>query len=538
MKAIFMEKKEIIRLAKKDFEKAWVETSETLKKPHHDDQYPRLYLKTGKSHMLYDTIWELRQAYLQLGFDEIINPLFIEEDHIYKQFGPEAPAVLDRCFYLAGLPRPDIGLGMDKIQKIESLGLSLDEDKIRNLKVVFRHYKKGDTSGDDLVQDLSAALEVDDESGLRVLERVFPELRHLKPLASGSTLRSHMTSGWFITLKSIHNKRQLPLKLFSIDRCFRREQREDASHLMTYYSASCIWMDDEVSLDLGMAVSESLLEHFGFEKFKFTPDEKKSKYYIPGTQTEVYGYHPQLKDWVEVATFGLYSPLALSNYGIDKEVMNLGVGAERIAMILNKQEDIRAMVYPQSHGKWRLSDREIAAMLRIKYYPTTNEGRILMDKIITTCQDHGDAPSPCEFLIFKGEFLGKNIEVKVVEVEEGTKLLGPAAWNQIYIHDANILGIPTKEGNITDQLSLKALEKGIPTNISYMDGVAAHAAYKIEELVVSGEDNLNLRTTISRYISDINLILNDVALSYITGQNKVIDVRGPIFCTITCEIQG
>lgn len=538
MKAIFMEKKEIIRLAKKDFEKAWVETSETLKKPHHDDQYPRLYLKTGKSHMLYDTIWELRQAYLQLGFDEIINPLFIEEDQIYKQFGPEAPAVLDRCFYLAGLPRPDIGLGMDKIQKIESLGLSLDEDKIRNLKVVFRHYKKGDTSGDDLVQDLSAALEVDDESGLRVLERVFPELRHLKPLASGSTLRSHMTSGWFITLKSIHNKRQLPLKLFSIDRCFRREQREDASHLMTYYSASCIWMDDEVSLDLGMAVSESLLEHFGFEKFKFTPDEKKSKYYIPGTQTEVYGYHPQLKDWVEVATFGLYSPLALSQYGIDKEVMNLGVGAERIAMILNKQEDIRAMVYPQSHGKWRLSDREIAAMLRINYYPTTNEGRILMDKIITTCQEHGDAPSPCEFLIFKGEFLGKNIEVKVVEVEEGTKLLGPAAWNQIYIHDANILGIPTKEGNITDQLSLKALEKGIPTNISYMDGVAAHAAYKIEELVVSGEDNLNLRTTISRYISDINLILNDVALSYITGQNKVIDVRGPIFCTITCEIQG
>ncbi|OPY26388.1 MAG: O-phosphoserine--tRNA(Cys) ligase [Methanobacterium sp. PtaU1.Bin242] len=241
---------------------------------------------------------------------------------------------------------------------------------------------------------------------------------------------------------------------------------------------------------------------------------------------------------MEVATFGLYSPLALSQYGIDKEVMNLGVGAERIAMILNKQEDIRAMVYPQSHGKWRLSDREIAAMLRINYYPTTNEGRILMDKIITTCQEHSDASSPCEFLIFKGEFLGKNIEVKVVEVEEGTKLLGPAAWNQIYIHDANILGIPTKEGNITDQLSLKALEKGIPTDISYMDGVTAQAAYKIEELVVSGEDNLNLRTTISRYISDINLILNDVALSYITGQNKVIDVRGPIFCTITCEIQG
>ena len=539
-----MDKKEIIRLAKKDFEKAWVETAATLKKPHHDDEYPRLYFKTGKSHMLYDTIWELRQTYLQLGFDEVINLLFIEDDHIYKQFGPEAPAVLDRCFYLAGLPRPDIGLGLDKIEKIESLGVALNEDKIQNLKDVFRHYKKGDVSGDDLVQDLASALEVDDEISLRVLERVFPELRELKPLASHTTLRSHMTSGWFITLKSINQSRPLPLKLFSIDRCFRREQKEDASHLMTYHSASCIWMDDEVSLDVGMAVSENLLEHFGFEKFKFLPDEKKSKYYIPGTQTEVYGYHPKLKDWVEVATFGLYSPLALSKYGIDKEVMNLGVGAERIAMILNQEEDIRAMVYPQTYGKWSLSDREIAAMLKINEYPTTEEGKALMENIITTCKEHGDAPSPCQFTIFKGEFLGKDIQVKVIEPEEGTKLLGPAAWNQIYINQGNIVGVPPEERqNIPPEVlekdveGMTNLEDAIPTNISYMEGVAAQAAYKIEEMVVSGEENLKFRTTIARYISDVNLTLNNIALNYITSENKVIDVRGPIFCTITCEIE-
>lgn len=539
-----MDKKEIIRLAKKDFEKAWVETAATLKKPHHDDEYPRLYFKTGKSHMLYDTIWELRQTYLQLGFDEVINLLFIEDDHIYKQFGPEAPAVLDRCFYLAGLPRPDIGLGLDKIEKIEKLGVALNEEKIENLKDVFRHYKKGDVSGDDLVQDLASALEVDDEISLRVLERVFPELRELKPLAGHTTLRSHMTSGWFITLKSINQSRPLPLKLFSIDRCFRREQKEDASHLMTYHSASCIWMDDEVSLDVGMAVSENLLEHFGFEKFKFLPDEKKSKYYIPGTQTEVYGYHPKLKDWVEVATFGLYSPLALSKYGIDKEVMNLGVGAERIAMILNQEEDIRAMVYPQTYGKWSLSDREIAAMLKINEYPTTEEGKALMENIITTCKEHGDAPSPCQFTIFKGEFLGKDIQVKVIEPEEGTKLLGPAAWNQIYINQGNIVGIPPEERQNTppevlekDLEGMNNLEDAIPTNISYMEGVAAQAAHKIEEMVVSGEENLKFRTTIARYISDVNLTLNNIALNYITSENKVIDVRGPIFCTITCEIE-
>ena len=381
-----------------------------------------------------------------------------------------------------------------------------------------------------------SALDVEDAMGLRVLERVFPELRQLKPLPSKATLRSHMTSGWFITLKSIYGKQTTPVKLFSIDRCFRREQKEDSSHLMTYHSASCVWMDEEVSVDLGMAISENLLQHFGFKKFKFMPDEKKSKYYVPTTQTEVYGYHSGLGDWVEVATFGIYSPLALSKYGIEQEVLNLGVGAERIAMIQTGQKDIRAMVYPQIYRKWKLSDREIASMLRINLYPATDEGKNLMDRIISVCREKGNADSPCEFLVYEGEFLGKNIQVKVVEPEEGTKLLGPAAWNQIYTYQGNIIGVPP-EGNITDASALDALKNGVPLNMSYMDGVAAGAAYRIEEQVVSGARDLKLRTTISQSISDINLTLEKVALTYITGENKTIDVRGPIFCTITSKIK-
>lgn len=530
-----MDKNKIIKLAKKDFEKAWMMTSQTINKPHHDDQYPRIHLKTGKTHMLYDTISNLRNAYLNLGFEEAVNPVFIEEEHIYKQFGPEAPAVLDRCFYLSGLPRPDIGIGMDKIELIEGIGVSLNEEKINSLKEVFRGYKKGDVSGDDLVHDVSAAMEVGDDLGLRILQKVFPEIHELKPIPSKTTLRSHMTSGWFITLQNIHNKYPLPIKLFSIDRCFRREQREDASHLMTYHSASCVVVDEEISLDYGKAISESLLEYFGFEKFKFTPDEKKSKYYTLGTQTEVYGYHPKLKDWVEVATFGLYSPIALARYGIEKEVLNLGVGAERIAMLLYNQEDIRAMVYPQTYGKWKLSDREIASMLRINYYPATEEGRVLMNNIITTFKENSNAPSPCEFTVFKGEFLGKNIHVKAVEPEKGTKLLGPAAWNEIYINHGDIIGVPVKD--VEDEKALEALNKGISTDINYMDGIAAFAAYKIEEMVVSSKEEVTVRVPISRSISDINLRLDDVALNYITSKNKAIDVRGPVFCTIACKLE-
>ena len=388
------------------------------------------------------------------------------------------------------------------------------------------------------------------------MERVFPELKELTPISSKTTLRSHMTSGWFITLNALNQNSPLPVKLFSIDRCFRREQREDSSHLMTYHSASCVWMDDEVSLDMGMAVSESLLEYFGFQKFKFMPDEKKSKYYIPGTQTEVYGYHPKLKEWVEVATFGLYSPIALAKYGIDQEVMNLGVGAERIAMILGDHEDIREMVYPHTYGKWGLSDREMASMLRLNLYPVTDDGRKLMEALVNTAQEYGDTVSPCEFTAFKGEFMGKSLEVKITEPEAGTKLLGPASWNRVYVYDGNIVGVPQPARmerfptpnnaenilqnlgkEIADDLAIAAVEKGIPTGISYMGGVAAQAAYHIEEMVVSGEEQVNLRATIAKSPSDINLKLDKLAMRYINSRNKVIDIRGPIFCTITAEIK-
>jgi O-phosphoseryl-tRNA synthetase len=56
-------------------------------------------------------------------------------------------------------------------------------------------------------------------------------------------------------------------------------------------------------------------------------------------------------------------------------------------------------------------------------------------------------------------------------------------------------------------------------------------------MVVSGGEEVTLRVPISRSISDINLRLENVALNYITSKNKAIDVRGPVFCTITCTLK-
>ncbi len=106
--------KKIEKLAREDFEKTWLETGKYVPKGAGSGLF-KGKIEKGSSHVIFDTVQKLRGAYLALGFDEIVNPVFIEDKEIKRQFGPEAAAVLDRCYYLAGLPRPDVGLGSDKI---------------------------------------------------------------------------------------------------------------------------------------------------------------------------------------------------------------------------------------------------------------------------------------------------------------------------------------------------------------------------------------------------------------------------------------
>ncbi|HII59395.1 TPA: O-phosphoserine--tRNA ligase [Methanocaldococcus jannaschii] len=534
--------KKVLELAEKDFETAWRETRALIKDKHIDNKYPRLKPVYGKPHPVMETIERLRQAYLRMGFEEMINPVIVDEMEIYKQFGPEAMAVLDRCFYLAGLPRPDVGLGNEKVEIIKNLGIDIDEEKKERLREVLHLYKKGAIDGDDLVFEIAKALNVSNEMGLKVLETAFPEFKDLKPESTTLTLRSHMTSGWFITLSSLIKKRKLPLKLFSIDRCFRREQREDRSHLMSYHSASCVVVGEDVSVDDGKVVAEGLLAQFGFTKFKFKPDEKKSKYYTPETQTEVYAYHPKLGEWIEVATFGVYSPIALAKYNIDVPVMNLGLGVERLAMIIYGYEDVRAMVYPQFY-EYRLSDRDIAGMIRVDKVPILDEFYNFANELIDICIANKDKESPCSVEVkrefnFNGE--RRVIKVEIFENEPNKKLLGPSVLNEVYVYDGNIYGIPPTFEGVKEQyipILKKAKEEGVSTNIRYIDGIIYKLVAKIEEALVSNVDEFKFRVPIVRSLSDINLKIDELALKQIMGENKVIDVRGPVFLNAKVEIK-
>ena len=123
------------RVKKEGFEKVWKESSIFIPRSSRSlDLSGR-----GSPHPIYELIQKLRERFLSLGFDEIFNPIIIEENEIYRQYGPEAPIILDRCYYLAGLPRPDIGLSKTKCEEIRKLGVELTDSRISALKLSLIH---------------------------------------------------------------------------------------------------------------------------------------------------------------------------------------------------------------------------------------------------------------------------------------------------------------------------------------------------------------------------------------------------------------
>jgi len=529
-----------------NFENAWHNGPSVLTPAGLSWKYPRFTYKRAEAHPIFATIQRLRETYLALGFDEAENPLIVEEKDIYRQFGPEAMAVLDRVFYLGGLPRPNVGISRKQLDEINEIILShkspLAHEAVRidgsqgsgsphamtketeeKLRETLHAYKKSEIDGDELTFELSKVLGVDDALVVHILEAVFPEFKALSPESSRSTLRSHMTSGWFMTLGSIWEKTAMPIRLFSVDRCFRREQAEGPTRLMTYHSASCVVAGDDVTNEVGKAVSEALLSAFGYTDFRFQPDEKRSKYYMPDSQTEVYARHP-VHGWVEVATFGMYSPSALGEYGIGVPVMNLGLGVERLAMIAYNANDVRQLSYPQFFPR-TITDREIVRAVKLREEPVTPAGRSLAESIVVTAKAHADAQGPCSFDAWTGEISGTKIRVTVEETESNAKLCGPACGNEIFVHNGSILGVPDTE-------KWKAVRaEGISTGITYLNAVSGLAAARIEEAARCGKAT-HVQVKMAKLPSDINLKIEDFAMRAVTDGNKKVDVRGPVFLAV------
>ena len=506
--------KKIKEQAKKDFEKTWVESSDLLPKK------TKVVIKKnkGEEHPFPKMAGVLRKVFLEAGFDEMKNLTIIPEQDIYKQYGPEAAVILDRSFYLAKLPRPEIGLSAEKINKIKKIinpseGRASDFNQ-KIFKNILRKYKKGEIESDDLTEEMVTNLKIQTEQATAIID-LFSEFKKIKPETTNLTLRSHMTATWYHTLAAVQNKKEFPIALFSIGPRYRNEQKEDANHLRVHHSVSTVVMDPSISMDAGRKIIKKIIQKIGFKKIRFETKKATSKYYAKGQEEEVFVKHQG--KWLEIGDIGMYSIISLANFGIEYPVFNAGFGIERLIMVLENHKDIREMFFPQFYSKKEFSDQKIADSIFLKKMPKTKEGKKISAALYKTAKMYQNKIGPVEFVAWKGKIKGKEAVIKVIEPEKGKKLIGPAGFNKIFVKDKNIIG------------SLEKQE--IDTGFDYLKSIADKIAYDIEKK----SKDFKHQVKIVRSLGDINLEISKPVKDYLKAGHKKIDIRGPVFLTVTAE---
>jgi O-phosphoseryl-tRNA synthetase len=499
----------IIKAAKADYEKTWLKTAKQLPR----NTKVNLKDRQGREHPLRRTVQFTREILLKHGFDEIENRTIISESDVYKQYGPEAPLILDRAFYLATLPRPDIGMGHERIKQIESIIGTFDPAVLQE---ILREYKQGHIESDNFTEELVKVLGIKEELATRLEEEVFQEFKELTPESSNQTLRSHMTAGWYATLESMQSNTNFPIALFSVGARYRNEQREDAGHLRVHNSGSIVIMDPDMSLEAGREIITAILHDMGFKRLKFVRKLATSKYYAAGQEEEIFTRYKGSE--VEICDIGMYSPISLSNYGIEHPVFNAGFGIERLAMILEREDDIRKLVYPQ-FGESHFTELDIVRTLKLIEEPKSQFGKQLADEIEEVATQNKDKTGPCELVVHRRD----GVVIKIMENEEGKKLVGPAAFNEVCIG--------------TDGIYSDLKPSGSYSGYNYLRAIAQAAAARIENAISSKELPFEFKVKNVRYIHDVNLDLPLEIRQYLESRHKKIFIRGPVFIHITAEYE-
>ncbi len=479
--------------AKKDFEGVWKRESARF----YGKKGFSLPGKKGKKHVISKYLSMCETILLDMGFDEVFLKPIWDENHVKMQYGPEAPAILDRLYYLASLPRPDVALSQEIQDKI-SKRVTIDID---TLKQIFRDYKMGRVDSGELIETFVQQLKISTEDALFILS-LFPEFENITPISTSKTLISHFTTAWFPTLASL--KREPPVLLYSSGWRFRREQREDIRHLRAHYNLSMVIMGD-LGIEDGMDIIREFFSKLGME-VTFALKENQPSYYAYNTNYEVFCEN------VEVADIGMFSPVALAHYNIAYPVFNAGPGLGRIAMLREGLKDLRQVHFPELYGK-QLTDEEILESVELVRRAQNQE---LVSKIVETARKYKDAKSPCRFTVHEDATL----KIELVEEEENTNLIGPAAFNELYVYNGSLYGVPTTSENVKIQ---QILEKGMTFHLSYLEAFANH--------VVSSREKGVFRVGMVKGLSDIYVTIPDDTREFIRSQGKI-DVRGPMFTTI------
>jgi phenylalanyl-tRNA synthetase alpha chain len=253
---------------------------------------PSLY--GGKTHPLVKLISEIRQIFVEMGFQEIqgdyvescfwnMDVLFIPQDHPARE--------MQDTFYC----------------KVPST-LPINEPQL--VKEVARVHENGGTTG-----SIGWGYTFSKTEGERAL------------------LRTHTTVN---TIRYLYNHPIPPCKVFSLERVFRNEDI-DTTHLPEFYQIEGIIYEENANFRQLVGILKEFYRRMGFEKIRFRPGY--FPYTEPSMEVEVFWNGK----WMELGGSGIFRPEVIEPIGVKTPVLAWGLGLERLAMLRYGLTDIRSL---------------------------------------------------------------------------------------------------------------------------------------------------------------------------------------------------
>ncbi|MGQ9469720.1 MAG: phenylalanine--tRNA ligase subunit alpha [Nitrososphaerales archaeon] len=249
----------------------------------------------GKKHPVQRFIDEVREAFVSLGFEEILGPiiqpafwnfdaLFVPQDHPARE--------MQDTFYLSKIKEPRIA-SSDLIEKVSRV-----------------HTDGWDTGSRGWGYNW-----------------ILDEAKRL-------VLRTHTTT---VTVKYLADHKVSEAKVFSVDKVFRNEKL-DPKHLAELHQIEGIVVGKKVTIRDLMGVLSEFYKILGLKKVKFWPTY--FPYTEPSLQSIVYveGF-----GWMELCGMGIFRPEVTLPLGIKNPVLAWGGGLERIIMARLRIDDIREL---------------------------------------------------------------------------------------------------------------------------------------------------------------------------------------------------
>jgi len=245
------------------------------------------HVHAARIHPLKDTINEIRETFVHLGFTEIngnlsqssfwnFDALFTPQDHPARE--------LQDTFYLKDLDAKQLATPTQ-------------------IKNVSNAHKKG--------------------------WRYYWDIQEARKMV----LRTHTTC---VTIKHLADKKPDEARIFSLGRVFRNEKLS-FKHLAEFNQVEGVVVGKHITLRDLMGIQKEFYRKIGLAKVKFWPTF--FPYTEPSLQSMV--YNEKLGKWIELFGMGIFRPEVTKPLGITKPVLAWGGGIERIAMLKFGLDDVR-----------------------------------------------------------------------------------------------------------------------------------------------------------------------------------------------------